>query len=71
MTDEDLLREAVDRAWRVYRATHNVHESDERRCKQRWRAGENDPDELTCSGLAFLERLLSQAELQPPDLVER
>ena len=44
-------------------------ESDERRCllerhlKQRWRAGEHDAEELTCSGLAFLERLLSEAEL--------
>jgi hypothetical protein len=49
MTDEDMLRQAVDRAWTVYRATHDVHESDERRClverhlKQRWRAGELTP----------------------------
>jgi hypothetical protein len=69
MTDEDVLREAIDGAWSVFRATHNVHESDERRCllrrhlKERWRTGENDPDELTCSGLAFLERLLNEAEL--------
>ena len=69
MTDEDPLQQAVDRAWTIYRATHNAHESDERRCllerhlKQRWRAGENDAEELTCSGLAFLERLLSEAEL--------
>jgi hypothetical protein len=26
---------------------------------------------LTCAGVIFLERILSQAELQPPDLVER
>ncbi len=70
MTDEDLLRQAVDTAWNVHRATHNdVHESDERRCllerhmQQRWKAGENDTEELTCSGLAFLERLLNEAEL--------
>ena len=67
--DEDMLRQAIDRAWTVYRGTHNVHESDERRCllerhlKQRWRAGGHDAEELTCSGLAFLERLLSEAEL--------
>jgi hypothetical protein len=70
MADEDLLRQAVDTAWSVYRATHNeVHGSDERRCllerhlQQRWKAGENDAEELTCAGLAYLERLLSEAEL--------
>jgi hypothetical protein len=69
MTGEDLLRQAVDTAWNIYRATHNVDEADERRCllerhlQQRWKTGENDPEELTCSGLAFLERHLSEAEL--------
>ena len=70
MADEHLLRQAVDRAWTIYRATHNdVHELDERRCllerhlQQRWKARENDPEELTCAGLAYLERLLSEAEL--------
>ena len=33
MADEYLLREAVERAWNLYRAAHNdVHTSDERRC---------------------------------------
>src|SRR6476619_7076063 len=66
MADEDLLRQAVDTAWSVYRATHNeVHGSDERRCllerhlQQRWKAGENDAEELTCAGLA-LSRTTSQ-----------
>ena len=69
MAEEYLLRQAVDTAWSVYRTTHNhVHESDERRCllerhlQQRWRAGEHDPEELTCAGLASLERIL-QVEL--------
>ena len=32
MAEEELLRQAVDTAWSVYRATHNVDEADERRC---------------------------------------
>jgi hypothetical protein len=63
-----MLRQAVDRAWTIYRATHNdVHELDERRCllerhlQQRWEAGENDAAELTCAGLAYLERLAKEA----------
>jgi hypothetical protein len=62
MAEEDLLRQAVDTAWSINRAAHDdVHESDERRCllerhlQQTWRAGEHDPEELTCTGLAFLE----------------
>ena len=35
----------------------------ERHLQQRWKAGENDAEELTCSGLAYLERLHSEAEL--------
>ena len=65
--DECLLRQAVDRAWTLYRAAHNdVHELDERRCllerhlRQRWQSQENDPEELTCAGLAYLERVLSE-----------
>ena len=53
----------------LYRATHNdVHELDERRCllerhlQQRWKARENDAEELTWVGLAYLERLPSEAE---------
>jgi len=71
MAEEDLLRQAVDTAWTLYRAAHDdVHESDERRCllerhlQQRWRAGEHDPEELTCAGLAYLERLPSGAEAE-------
>jgi hypothetical protein len=69
MADEHLLRQAVNTAWSVYRDTHNdVHESDERRCllerhlQQMWKAREDDPDELTCAGLVYLERLSSEAE---------
>ena len=70
MADKDPLRQAVQTAWSVYRAMHNdIHESDERQCllerhlQQRSKAGENDPEELTCAGLAYLERLLSEAKL--------
>ena len=35
----------------------------ERHLQQRWKAGECDPEELTCSGLAYLERFLREAEL--------
>ena len=68
MVDE-RLQQAVDTACSVYRATHNVDEADERRCllerhlQQRWKAGEHDREELTCAGLAYLERFLSKAEL--------
>ena len=74
MAEEDLLRQAVGTAWTVYRDTHNdVHELDERRCllerhlRRRWEAGENDAEELTCAGLAYLERLLSEVELDDLD----
>jgi len=43
MADEDLLRQAVDTAWSVYRATHNeVHGSDERRCGDCSRGGRRE-----------------------------
>ena len=68
MAEEYLLRQAVDTAWSVYRATHNdVHESDERRCllerhlKER-KARENEVEELTCAGLAYLKRLPGEVE---------
>jgi hypothetical protein len=64
MADEYLLRQAVDTAWTVYRATHdNVHETDERRCllerhlQKRWKSEEDAVEVLTCVGLAYLERL--------------
>ena len=64
MTGEFPLRKAVDSAWTVYRATQrNVDVADARRCLlerhlyRRWEAHESDTEELTCSGLAYLERL--------------
>ena len=60
---DDVLRTAVDRAWTVYLATHNVDAADPRRCSLerylsgKWQAGESDPEELTCHGLAYLDRL--------------
>ena len=69
MTDEYVLRQAVDTAWTVYRATHSdVDELDERRCllerhlQRRWKARENDAEELICAGLAYLEQEASQPE---------
>ena len=64
-----MLREAVDTAWTVYRATHDdVHELDERRCllerhlKQRWEEKKNVTCAgLACAGLAYLERLPTEA----------
>jgi hypothetical protein len=67
------LRRAVDTAWTVYRATHDdVHELDERRCllerhlQQMLQARETDAEEVTnaglaCAGLAYLERLPTEA----------
>ena len=43
-------------------------ELDERRCllerhlQRRWKARENDAEELTCAGLAYLEQEASQPE---------
>ena len=68
MAEEYLLRQAVDTAWTIYRATRNdVHESDERRCLlerhlQERKAGENEVEELTCVGLAYLKRLPGEVE---------
>ena len=63
MADE-CVRQAVDTAWTVYRATHDdVHEMDERRCllelhlQERWEPQEDAVERLTCVGLAYLERL--------------
>ena len=62
MVDE-VLRKAVDRAWTVYVATHrNVDLADGRRCLlerhlQGMEASQNETEELTCSGLAYLDRL--------------
>ena len=62
---DDYLLQAVDRAWALYQAAHNDVRVDERRAEhlqQRWKARENDAGELTCARLAYLERLLSEAE---------
>ena len=64
MTEELVLRHAIETAWSVYLATHrNVDIADQRRCslsrhlEARLQAGENDTEELACSGLAYLDRL--------------
>jgi hypothetical protein len=46
MVDEVLLRNAVDTAWTVYLATH-----------WRFETSESDTEVLTCSGLAYLDRV--------------
>ena len=63
MVDEAPLRKAIDTAWSVYLAKHHgVDSADSRRCQERhlhgkWEACESDAEELTCFGLAYLERL--------------
>ena len=52
MADDYLLRQAVERAWILYRAAHNDVQS-------RMNAG---AEELMCARLAYLERLLSEAK---------
>jgi len=67
MDDMFPLKIAVDRAWTVHLATHDVHAADPRRCSlerylsERWEAGESDPEELTCYGLSYLARLKSES----------
>lgn len=64
MFDEVPLQNAANKAWSVFRATRrDVHAADSRRCllerhlRWRWEAHERDTEELTSSGLAYLERL--------------
>jgi hypothetical protein len=64
MTDELKLREAVQVAWSLYLATHgDVEAADQRRCSLSrhlqglLHAGQNDTEELACSGLAYLDRI--------------
>jgi hypothetical protein len=64
MVDELTLRKAVATAWTVYLEIHrDVHVADGRRCllerhlQGRWEASQSDAEELTCSGLAYLDRL--------------
>lgn len=64
MVDEASLRQAIDNAWCVYLANHcGIHPADSRRCllerhlSMKWETRESDADELTCFGVAYLERL--------------
>ena len=64
MTEELILRQAVETAWSVYLATHgDVDIADQRRCslsrhlEARLQAGENNTEELACMGLAYLDRV--------------
>ncbi|MCK1424649.1 hypothetical protein IVB14_12105 [Bradyrhizobium sp. 180] len=66
MVDYDPLRTAVDTAWSVYRARHrHVDAADGRRCllerhlqgRREARESGGDAQDLTASGLAYLERL--------------
>lgn len=64
MDDEMLPTVAANRAWTLYLAVHDdVDPLDARRCtlerylRQRWQAGECNPEELTCLGLAHLSRV--------------
>ena len=64
MDDEMLPTVAANRAWTLYLAVHDdVDPLDARRCtlerylRQRWQAGERNPEELTCLGLAHLARV--------------
>ena len=68
MDDKLPLKVAIYQAWTVHVATHNdIDASDPRRCSlerhlsERWKAGESDPDELTCRGLSYLARLRSES----------
>jgi hypothetical protein len=64
MVDEVPLRKAADTAWTVYLETHrDVDVADGRRCllerhlQRRLEAGQSETEVLTCSGLAYLDRL--------------
>jgi hypothetical protein len=64
MVDEVPLRKAVDTAWTVYLATHrDVDDADSRRCllerhlQRSLEASQSSTEELTCSGLAYLDRV--------------
>jgi hypothetical protein len=63
MVDE-VLRKAVDTAWTVYLATHrDVDVADGRPCllerhlRGKLEASQSETEELTCFGLAYLDRL--------------
>jgi hypothetical protein len=64
MVDEVPLRKADDTAWTVFLATHrDVDVADDRRCllarhlQRRLEASQGETEGLTCSGLAYLDRL--------------
>jgi hypothetical protein len=58
MVDEVPLRKAVDTAWTVYLATHrDVDVADGRRCLLERHLQRSLEEELTCSGLAYLDRV--------------
>ena len=68
MDDKFPLKVAVYQAWTVHLAMHNdVAAADPRRCslerylRERWEAGESDPEELTCRGLSYLAGLSSES----------
>jgi hypothetical protein len=68
MDDEVSLKTVVDRAWTVHLATHHdVDAADSRRCSlerylsEKRHAGESDPEELTCCGLSYLDRLAPES----------
>ena len=61
---EELVSQALDTAWTVYRTTRcEIPVDDSRRCdlarflNLRMGAGESDIEDLTLQGLAFLRRL--------------
>jgi hypothetical protein len=58
--------DATQQAWSIYlRRNAAIAPEDGLRCslerfvRERWHSGENDLDDLTCSGLAFLSRVPS------------
>jgi hypothetical protein len=64
MVDEVAVRRAAETAWTVYRAAHpDVDTQDSRRCLlerylyRRREERENDTDELTSFGIAYLREL--------------
>ena len=67
MDDDSALKVAVERAWNVHLAVHNdVDAADSRRCSlerylcKKWCEGESDPEQLTCYGLSYLDRLVPE-----------
>jgi hypothetical protein len=64
MASEVPLRNAIETAWTVYLATHSdVDAADDRRCllerhmQGRLESNQSEAEELTCSALAYLDRI--------------